>query len=65
MLALLRKVEIYIYYFEKYENSYVTKRFYAKKPNPTIRKIPEDNTTDNIEYDGFTIEFSGYEDINT
>jgi len=64
LLKLLRKVEINIRYFEKYENAFVTKKFYAKKPNPTINKIPNDNTTNNILYDKFTIEFSGYEDIN-
>lgn len=35
-----------------------------KKPNPAWKKIPEDNNTDNIEYEAFTIEFSGYEDVN-
>lgn len=64
LLCLLRKVEINIRYFEKYENKFVTKRFYAQKPNPTIHRVPEDNNTDNIEYEPFTIEFAGYEDIN-
>lgn len=58
-------VEINIYYFEKYENSFVTKLFYAQKPNPTWYKIPKDNNTDDIVYDKFTINFSGYEDINS
>lgn len=61
---LLRMVAINIYYFEKYENKFITRKFYAKKPNPAWRKIPEDNNTDNIEYEPFTIEFSGYEDVN-
>lgn len=65
LLKLLRKVKINIYYFEKYENSYVTKEFYAKKPNPSVYEIPKDNNTDNIIYDKFTIEFSGYGDINS
>lgn len=64
LLRLLRMVEIYIYYFEKYENKFVTKLFYAQKPNPPWYKIPEDNNTDTIVYDKFTINFSGYEDIN-
>lgn len=64
LFQLLRKVEIYIYYFEKYENQFVTKKFYAEKPNPPIWKIPEDNNTNNIIYDKFTINFAGYEDIN-
>lgn len=65
LLKLLRKVEINIYYFEKYENSFVTKKFYARKPNPSYWEIPADNNTDNIIYDKFTIEFSGYEDIKS
>lgn len=64
LLKLLRLVEINIRYFEKYENKFVTKRFYAKKPNPPVYRVPEDNNTDNIEYSPFTIEFAGYEDIN-
>lgn len=65
LLALLRKVAINICYFEKYENAFVTKKFYAQKPNPPIFSIPEDDDTDNIIYDKFTINFSGYEDINS
>ncbi len=64
LFRLLRATAIYIYYFEKYENTFVTKKFYAQKPNPSVKKIPSDNNTDNILYDKFTIEFSGYEDIN-
>ncbi len=65
LLRLLRMVEINIYYFEKYENQFVTKKFYAQKPNPAWRKIPENNDTNNIEYEPFTIDFAGYEDINS
>lgn len=65
LLRLLRQVEINIYYFEKYENKFITKKFYAKKPNPSIYRIPEDNNVNNILYQPFTIEFSGYEDINS
>lgn len=64
LLRLLRKVAINIYYFEKYENRFITRKFYATKPNPSWRRIPNDNNTDNIEYEPFTIEFSGYEDVN-
>ena len=64
LFRLLRLVAIDIYYFEKYENAFVTKRFYAQKPNPAIKEIPEDNNTDNILYEPFTIDFVGYEDIN-
>ena len=63
LLRLLRKTEINIYYFEKYLNKFITMKFYAKKPNPSIWKVPEDNNTDNIIYDKFTIEFAGYEGI--
>lgn len=65
LLRLLKMTEINIYYFEKYLNMFVTRKFYAKKPNPAWRKIPEDNNTDNIEYEPFTIEFSGYKDVNS
>lgn len=61
---LLRLAKIYIYYFEKYLDAFVTKEFYAEKPNPKIRTIPEDNNTDNIVYEPFTVNFSGYGDIN-
>jgi len=65
LLRLLRLVKIHIYYFEKYLNSYVTKEFYATKPNPEIYTIPKDNNTDNIVYKEFVIEFAGYGDINS
>lgn len=65
LLNLLRLVKIHIYYFEKYVNAFVTKEFYATKPNPSIYKFPKDNNTDNIIYDEFTIEFAGYGDINS
>ncbi len=64
MLKLLKLVKVKIYYFEKYLNKFVTRDFYAKKPNPKYWEIPENNNTDNIVYDKFTIEFSGYGDVN-
>lgn len=64
LLKLLKLVKINIYYFEKYLNKFVTREFYAKKPNPNWWRIPEDNNTDNIIYDKFTIEFAGYGDVN-
>ncbi len=64
LLRLLRMTEINIYYFEKYLNRYVTRKFYAKKPNPAWRELPKDNNTNNILYEPFTIEFAGYEDVN-
>lgn len=65
LLRLLRMVAINIYYFEKYENKFVTKRFYAQKPNPTVYRYPEDNNTNNIIYNPFKISFAGYEDIDS
>lgn len=64
LLKLLKLVKVNIYYFEKYLNKFVTREFYAKKPNPKIWEIPTDNNTDNIKYDKFTIEFAGYGDVN-
>lgn len=64
LFKLLKLTKINIYYFEKYLNKFVTREFYAQKPNPKIWKIPEDNNTDNILYDKFTIEFAGYGDVN-
>ena len=63
LLRLLRMTEINIYYFEKYLNRFITMKFYAQKPNPKFWQIPEDNNTDNILYDKFTIEFAGYEGV--
>lgn len=65
LLRLLRLIKIHIFYFEKYENDFVKKEFYATKPNPSIYRIPDDNNTDNILYNEFTIEFAGYGDINS
>lgn len=64
LFKLLKLTKINIYYFEKYLNKFVTREFYAQKPNPKIWRIPEDNNTDNILYDKFTIEFAGYGDVN-
>jgi len=63
LLKIIRKPAVYIRYFEKYENKFITKKFYVEKVNPPYYKIPEDNNTDNIIYDKFTINFSGYEDV--
>ena len=64
LLRLLKMAKINIYYFEKYLNRFVTREFYAVKPNPPIWQIPTDNNTNNIIYDKFTIEFTGYGDVN-
>ena len=63
LFKLLRNVEINIYYFEKYANKFITRKFYAQKPNPSYWELPEDNNTDNIVYDKCKIEFAGYEDV--
>ncbi|HAB66600.1 MAG TPA: hypothetical protein DCE23_04450 [Firmicutes bacterium] len=65
LLEIIREVAFNMRYFEKYENTFVTKKFYAKKVNPSMYRIPKDNNTDNIIYDEFTIEFTGYEDIKS
>jgi len=64
LFQLLKMTKIQIYYFEKYLNRFVTRDFYVQKPNPSIWLIPEDNNTNNIIYDKFTIEFAGYGDVN-
>ncbi len=64
LFSLLKLVKINIYYFEKYLNQFITREFYAQKPNPAIYRYPEDNNTDNIIYEPFTIEFAGYGDVN-
>lgn len=64
LLRLIKKSAVNIYYFEKYLNKFITRKFYIEKCNPPIWQIPEDNNTDNIVYDKFTINFAGYEDVN-
>ena len=64
LLQLLRLVKIEITYFEKYANKYITAYFYANKPNPPYWKVPENESTDDIIYDKFTIDFAGYEGID-
>lgn len=65
LLEIIREIKIYIYYFEKYLNKFVTREFYVQKVNPNWHFIPEDNNTDNIVYEPFTINFSGYGDIES
>lgn len=64
LFRLLRLVKINIFYFEKYLNKFITREFYAQKPNPAWHQIPEDDNTNNIIYEPFTIEFAGYGDVN-
>lgn len=64
LLEIIRETKIYIYYFEKYLNKFITREFYVQKINPPWHKLPLDNNTDNIEYEPFTINFSGYGDVN-
>lgn len=61
---LLKLEKINVYYFEKYLNRFVTREFYPKKANPKILEIPDNNSTDNILYDKFEIQFTGYGDVN-
>lgn len=64
LFRILRKVKFKMTYFEKYENRFLSIIVYAKKPNPKMWQVPEDNNTDNIVYDKFTIEFTAYESIS-
>lgn len=64
LLEIIREVKIEIYYFEKYLNKFITREFYVQKINPPWHQLPEDNNTDNIEYEPFTINFTGYGDVN-
>lgn len=64
LLQLLKLEKINVYYFEKYLNTFVTREFYPIKANPSYWSIPEDNNTDNIVYDKFDVEFTGYGDVN-
>ena len=65
LLDIIRNVKIKITYFEPYSNAYVTKDFYAKKPDLTIRRLPLDNNTNNIVYNPFEITFTGYSDVRS
>lgn len=60
MLRIIREVKFKLTYFEKYENTFKTIDVYAKKPDIAIRKYPLDNNTDNILYEPFEIELTGY-----
>lgn len=61
---LIKLDKVNVYYFEKYLNKFVTREFYPIKANPPYVEIPEDNNTDNIIYEKFDIEFTGYGDVN-
>lgn len=64
LLKLINMKEVYVRYFEKYENTFVTNKFYVDKPSLIIYEIPEDNNTNNIIYNEFTLKFNGCEGIN-
>lgn len=59
-LKVIRKVKVNVYYYDPYENGYVTREFYIPKPKLSIHKIPKDNTTQNIVYNSFDITLKGY-----
>lgn len=64
LLSIIRNVELYMTYFEKYDNDFKKIKVYVKKINPPYVEVPMDNNTDNILYDKFTIEISAYESIS-
>lgn len=64
LFRLLKLVKVNVYYFEKYLNRFVTREFYAEKPNPTVKEYPKDNNTNKILYNKFSINFAGYGDVN-
>lgn len=64
LFEIIRETKIKIYYFEKYLNKFITREFYVQKANPAWHYLPPDNNTDNIQYEPFTINFSGYGDVN-
>ena len=59
-LEIIRQVKINVKYFCTYENDYVTREFYAPKPNLTIKRLPKDGNTDVILYNPFEVIFKGY-----
>lgn len=64
LLRLINMKEVNVRYFEKYENTFVTNKFYVEKPSLIIYEIPEDNNTNNILYNEFTLKFNGCEGLN-
>lgn len=60
LLKIIRKVKVNLYYFDAYNNDYVTREFYVPKPKITQKKLPKDNNTDNIIYSPFDLTFKGY-----
>lgn len=64
-LRIIRKQEIKMTYFEKYENDFVKTSFYVPKPSMPRHYVPKDNNTDNIVYAPFEVEFIGFGDVNS
>lgn len=64
-LKIIRKTKIYMTYFEKYENAFITTAFYVPKPSMPVHQFPKDNNTDNIIYQPFEITFTGYGDVHS
>ena len=63
LLSIIRNTKVWVYYFEKWEDMYVTKEFYVPKPNIPVYKRPTNNDTNEIIYQPFEIVFKGYGDI--
>lgn len=63
LLKIIRKVKLFVNYFDPYENNYVQREFYIPKPHITIHTIPKNNNTDNIIYNPFDLVLKGYGDV--
>ena len=63
LLRLINMKEVYITYFEKYKDDYVTYKVYVDKPSLVIYEIPEDDDTNKIIYNEFTLNFHGIEGV--
>ena len=61
LLRFINMKEVKVRYFEKYRNSYVVNNFYIEKPSLIMYEIPEDNNTDNIIYNEFSLKLVGCE----
>lgn len=61
--SLIRNEKLLVFYFCQYENQYVEREIYIPKPDTTISIIPENDNTDDIVFDSFTLDLIGYGDI--
>lgn len=64
LLNIIKEEKIKVYYFDHFADKFVTTDFYVPKPDLSIKRIPEDNNTDNILYAPFSLEFIGYGDVS-